>query len=104
MASTVGAVTYGIAYGAKVSTAVGIMGMVFTCIRPFFPLLVTTWPQEGYDFFDFDFGLSDQRTQTSNWHDTAMHALGLEIPAWISTSVIGILSSTIGCLLRLNKG
>ena len=102
MASTVGAVTYGIAYGAKVSTAIGIMGMVLTCIRPFYPLLAAAWPQEGCDFFDF--GFSDQRTHASSWQDTAMHAMGTDIPAWISTSAIGILSSTIGCLLRLNKG
>ena len=106
MVSTVGAVTYGIAYGAKVSTSAGMLGMVYTCFRPFFPLLATAWPSEGYEsfVFDFYFGLGDQRAQTPGWHDTAMHALGLEVPAWISTSVIGILSSTIGCLLRLNKG
>ena len=96
MVSTVGVVTYGIVYGAKVSTAVGMLGMAYTCLRPFFPLLA----QEGNEYFgfDFDFGLADQRAKTD------MNAMGLEIPSWITTSAIGILSSTIGCLLRLNKG
>ena len=97
MVRTVGAVTYGIAYGAKVSTAVGMLGMAYTCLRPFFPLMATVWPLEAFESlgFDFDFGLGDQRAQAG------MTALGLEIPAWITTSVIGILSSTIGCVLRL---
>ena len=97
MASTIGTVTYGIAYGAKVSTAVGMLGMAYTCLRPFFPLVAKSWPLEAFESFgfDFDFGLGDQRAQAG------MSAMGLEIPTWITTSAIGILSSTIGCVLKL---